>query len=222
MFGLPAMLLTLLLLFGSAIVASISFFTGRIDILAKVVKLSLVWGAAYLSLLIGTSTSSDKVVLEPGARKAFCGFHIDCHLGIRVTNAWRSSGLIADDPRREFLFVDIEVSSDAKQVPLRLRDPRFVVIAEDGRRFERALRIEHQVATRLGQAHSVEVPLPPDGVLVKTLIYEMPRDARNLRLHATNGEIGERFAELFLIGDEDSLFHEPVLLGLEETGAEST
>src|SRR5205814_7694235 len=42
------------------------------------------WSAAYTALLIGSSLLSHDDVLGPGQPKRFCGFYLDCHVGVAV------------------------------------------------------------------------------------------------------------------------------------------
>ena len=223
MSGLPAMLVTVLVFAALGLIATVSLLSRRLDILAKIVKISLVWAAAYLSLLIGAAGGSDEVVLEPGTRKSFCGAYVDCHLGVTVVGSWTSKDVVFDgvswSANGKFLFVDVEVSSDAGNTPLHLRYPRATVITENGNRYERSRNVEHKFATGIGQPHSLSSSLQPNGSITKTLVFDVPEDARNPRLHTTNGGFVERLVELFLIGDEDSLFHKPVLLGLAKNPA---
>jgi hypothetical protein len=221
MIGLPLLMVTVLLAAAAGLTAVACLLLGRYDIMARVVKVSVVGVAAYFSLLLGVSTGSKATVLEPGARKAFCGAYIDCHIGVTVVDSWRSTELISDDQSwsasGEFVFVDVEFSSDAMNYQFHLRNPEFTLVAVNGGRFERARHLEYEVASRLGQAQSLSTQLGPGESTRMTLVFEIPKDTSDLRLHATLGELGERFVELFLIGDEDSLLHRPVLLRLDET-----
>ena len=222
MTGLFLLFLTSAVFVIAAVIALFAFFAGRLDIFANVVKVCLVWAAAYFSLLIGASVSSEPVVLEPGERKMFCGAFLDCHLGVAVTKTWKSRTFSSESSEwisdGDFLFVEIEISNDAGEASLGLHAPRIDLVSADGRRFDRARHLAFELATQLGQPHSLSTPVRPHSTIRKTLVYNVPADVEHepLRLHATDGHLAERFVELFLIGDEDSLFHRPVLHDLSK------
>ena len=59
----------------------------------------------------------------------------------------------------------------------------------------------------LGDTVSLERKLGPGESLARRVVFDLPRGVRRPRLRFTEGYWIDRVIELFLIGDEDSLFH---------------
>lgn len=218
--GFSILLVTLAVLLLGAVSCMVALALGRLELVSNLIKVGVVWVIAYFILLIGTSTTSETVVLEPGDRKDFCGAYVDCHLGITVQDSWRSGDIITDHGRwsaeGEFVFVSVEVTNNSNDEPLTLYRPDLTLIDDQGNEYTREVDLEFKLASKLGDPASLQTIVPASGSVSKTLIFEVPDPGETLRLNATKGARRERLAELFLIGDDDSLLHKPVLLSLDE------
>ncbi|HYV98822.1 MAG TPA: hypothetical protein VE967_15310 [Gemmatimonadaceae bacterium] len=169
------------------------------------------WGAAYATLLVGTSLTSKPRVLSYGETKRYCGFYLDCHLHsavvgvdslrlIRTATAELTAGGL-------FFIVTVEVSSDARRAPIHFVDPRAVVRAADGRAFARSDMAERALAASGSPSTPIESVVNAGESFRTTLVFDVPADAKGLVLDLTDGYGIDRAIELLLVGDDDSLLH---------------
>lgn len=176
------------------------------------------WLAAYAAIVMIISLSSAGRVLELDEPKRFCGFYLDCHAIVTVRAVTRTPTLGEGDHQiraaGEFYVVTLEQSSDADNVPIGLAKPEAVVIDAEGQRYARSPTGEAALARVYGEQ-------PPLGRAVRTgeayatrLVFDLPADIRDPKLHVSERDLLARLSELFLIGDEDSLFHRPTLFRL--------
>jgi len=176
------------------------------------------WLAAYVATVVIVSLSSKERVLGLGEPNRFCGFYLDCHAMVMVREVERTPTL-GDGERQiraagEFYVITVERSSDADRVPIGLAKPEAVVIDAEGRRYRRSTLGEAALARVVGEQ-------PPLGRAVRTgeaystrLVFDLPANVHDPKLHVTERDLLARLTELFLIGDEDSLFHRPTLFRL--------
>lgn len=167
---------------------------------------ALIWAGAYLAILLTMSLTSRPRVLGLHEAKRFCGFYLDCHLGVSVEAVDTAQTSAAG--RR--WIVTVRVSSTALRARLRLHDVRAVVIDGQGRRFTRDTAAEQ----RLAGVASLERPLEPGESYTVRLVYDLPLDAAAPALAVTEGYAVDRLIELLLAGDEDSLLHATTTLRL--------
>jgi hypothetical protein len=153
----------------------------------------------YLGLLVITSLTSDERTLEPGARYAFCGFYLDCHLGVSVEQA-RTEPVRAGAGYR--YVVQLRFDSDARRARLTLRNPTLMLMDVRGRRF-------------LPVTNPANVTLNPGEVSRSELVFETPEPLQFPRLVVRQGPRLERLLETFLVGDADSILHQRVYLALD-------
>ena len=175
---------------------------------------ALIWAGAYLAILLTMSLTSQPRVLGHHEAKRFCGFYLDCHLGIAV-EAVDTVKTIGSGPTQlvaagRFWIVTVSVSSTALRAALRLRDARAVVTDGQARRFTRDSAAE----LRLDGVASLERQLGPGESYTVRLVYDLPVDAAAPTLAVTEGYAVDRVIELFLAGDEDSLLHARTTLRL--------
>ena len=219
MSGLILFVLTSVVLTASAVVAGVAYLDDRMDILARAARVGIVWSVAYASLLIGASTTSDQIVLAKGEKKVFCGVYLDCHLSVEVLDAWASQSVVFDDvihkANGKFIFVSMKASSSAVSDAIRFENAQIRVRDDAGNVFSRRLDLEYKLAMSLGQPYAPEPWIPRGTSSTMTLVFDVDREASNHFLDVTIGNGIDRLAETFLIGDEDSLLHQPVLLKLE-------
>lgn len=166
----------------------------------------------YAALLVGTSLASRETVLERGQRKAFCGFYLDCHLGVSVEGVETASALDGGIAvkRGRFIIVTLMVSSDALRARLKPYGLRAVLVDRGGRELPRDLAAE----AALGETGSLEREIGPGESYTRRLVYNLPEEAARPALLATEVAWPDRLIEWVLIGDEDSLLHKKTLLAL--------
>jgi hypothetical protein len=220
---LPGVALFAVTLLGLAagIVALISIARGRTRPAqrARARYIALVtgtWVAAYAAVLIVTSLASREHVLPVGETKRFCGFYLDCHMGVAVERVDTASsiGPPGDEMRAggTFYIITLRVSSDARRVPLRLDDPRVSIVDAEGFRYERSLDLERKLPSP--RLTDLEQPVSAGDSFSRVVVIDVPRGVRDPRLHVTMGGPLTRAVELVLIGDEDALLHAPTLHAL--------
>lgn len=206
--GILLVLFTAALVFGSAAVVLIALLRGRRPPLLRLALALGTWAAVYAIALVTTSLASAPRVLDVGGTKRFCGFYIDCHTHIAVAAIERLDRIGATDAGGVFYAVTLRVGSDAKKARLRLVGPDLSISDASARRFPRSPTGEAALAQARGPQRPLTDPLDPGDSYVTTVVFDVPRDARDARLHVTDGWWADRLIEFFLVGDEDSFLHE--------------
>jgi hypothetical protein len=87
--------------------------------------------------------------------------------------------------------------------------PEATMIDEGPRLFSRIEKAEEQLP--LGSKIPFNQPVQPNGSFEKEIVFDLTEPSQELNLSLTDTHGVNKFVELFLIGDEDSLFHEPKL-----------
>jgi len=176
----------------------------------------------YLATRVTVSAASQPQVLAPGEVKRFCGFYLDCHLGVSVDDVRTARSLGAPSQTvtatGTFRIVTLRISSDARRATLAPYGLLAVVVDEQGRRYPRDRAAERAL---LGPDadRPLEREVAAGDSYTRTLVFDLPADAARPALSVTQGALPDVLIEWFLIGDEDSLFHKPTLLGLAPIGA---
>lgn len=171
---------------------------------------------AYATILVATSVTSHERTLPLGETKRFCGFYLDCHMGVAVERVDTMSSI--GEPGNEiraggaFYVATLRVSSNAVRAPLRLESPRFVIVDREGFEYERLPPAEEKLAGAL--LADLEQTVAAGDSFTRTIVIDVPQGVRQPRLHVTMGGSLARLAELAIIGDEDALLHSPTLHAL--------
>ena len=150
-------------------------------------------------LLLGASLTSRERVLGLDEDKKFCGFYLDCHMQVAVTSVDTVRELGLRRANGLFYVVTLRVSSDAVRARLNLIAPRLVLSDSAGRTYDRVPNTTDMdaLAREIGPEESFQ----------STIVFDVPEDAADLRLHMSMGFWVDRLVEKFLIGDEDSVLH---------------
>jgi hypothetical protein len=174
----------------------------------------------YLMLLGGISFASSEKVLPVGGWKYFC--EMDCHLAYSVIGAQTAEALGPEMQqtvaRGKFVIVRIKTWFDERTIsehrgngPL-TPNPRKVFLVDDtGRRLEPS--IQGQAAfERLGNASTpLSAALRPGEFYTTNFVFDVPKDARDLRLQITEDDPETRL----VVGHENSLLHKKIYFGLD-------
>lgn len=224
----PGVLLLAVTLFGVVALGIVAFLArrrGRTHAAQSMFAVAAAWLAAYAALLIVTSLASSERTLALGETKRFCGFYLDCHMGVAVERVETTSrigeGSNALQAGGTFYIVTVRVSSDARRVPLDLERPRAVLVDVEGYQYERVHDAEDRLASDSAPV-DLEVRVEAGESFTRKLVFDVPRGVREPRLHVTEGSAIERALELAIIGDEDAMLHAPTLHALEPgTGVSS-
>jgi hypothetical protein len=217
------MALLALTLVGVGVAAAIGIYAGMTRqraLMRYVVLGAFGWLAVYFCLLLIVSIKSPQKVLGLNEEKRFCGFYLDCHLSASVVNVFKTKSLGKPGEQKTangtFYIVTVKISSDAKSATLQLADPVAKVVDEQGREYERALAAEAALEDAAGKAVALVQAVGPSGdFYMKDLVFDLPANVENPALTLTDAPWPDRLFELFIIGDEDSLFHRKSRFRLE-------
>jgi hypothetical protein len=152
----------------------------------------------YAALLGLVSLTSVERTLEPGTRYRFCGFYLDCHLGVSIEGA-RAEAAPSGTGHR--YVVQVRFESDAAAARLTVRNPTLRLTDASGRQYRPV-------------SHPASVTLRPGEAIQAEVVFETPGPLRSPRLLARQGPWIERLLETFLVGDVDSILHKRVYLAI--------
>ena len=171
---------------------------------------------AYATILVATSVTSHERTLPLGETKRFCGFYLDCHMGVAVERVDTMSSIGAPGNELQaggtYYVVTLRISSNAVRAPLRLERPRFVIVDREGFEYERLPAAEERLAGTVPA--DLEQTVAAGDSFTRTIVIDVPHGVREPRLHVTMGGSLARLAELAIIGDEDAVLHSPTLHAL--------
>jgi hypothetical protein len=220
--GVPLLALTMLGLLAAGIAAVFATLRGRTRVARSIVLVAAAWVAAYASLLVVTSIASRERTLAFGETKRFCGFYLDCHLGLSVdgTEIVKSimspSGPVTASGMFHVVRLRLHNSARNPVINMTLYEPIVKVVDAVGNQYPRATAAERA----LGSASTSAKPLPRETRVTHepayaTLVFDLPADVRDPRLLVTDGWVIDRALEFVLINDENSIFHSRTLLALD-------
>ena len=161
----------------------------------------------YLALLFAVSLRSQERVLGFNQPKAFCGFYLDCHRRVEVTDVARHGTQ---------WVVTVRYSSDAVRAPQPMRG-LAAKVRVGHRWFERDARAERA----LGSAGLPSVTLDPGEAFITRLVFDLPDDAEPL-LYVWDNLPASRLSEVLLVGDEDSFLHRRTFFALDPRAPTAT
>ena len=198
----------LLVLFYGAVCRS-SFFTR----LSRGSALTI--AAGYFILLGGFSFASSEEVLPPGRWKYFC--EIDCHLAYSLIGAQPAAALSPEmqqvTARGEFVVVRVKTWFDERTIsahrgngPLTPNSRKVILIDDAGRSFAPSPEGQTAFARPSGISTPLTQPLRPGESYTMDFVFDVPKDARELRLLITEDDPETRL----VIGQENSLLHKKI------------
>lgn len=178
--------------------------------------------AGYATLLLVASATSREQTLARGEVKWFCGFYLDCHLGLSVdgTETVKSimspSGPVTASGLFHVVRLRLHNSARNPAINMTLYEPVAKVIDASGNQYLRSSAAEHALAS----ASTTAKPLPREMRVTHeptyaTLAFDLPIDTVDPRLLVTDGWVIDRVLEFVLINDENSILHRKTLLALD-------
>jgi len=223
--------IVVLLFLGTVLLLGVSFlvlFYGaarRSSFFARLgVGAILTIAAGYLLLLTSVSFASSEKVLSAGGWKYFC--EIDCHLAYSLVGAQTAAALGPEMqqifPRGKFVVVRVKTWFDERTIsahrgngPLTPNARKVVLVDDTGRSY--ASSGESQAAlARLGNSSTaITEPLRPGESYTTDFVFDVPKDARGLRLLITEDDPETRL----VIGHENSLLHKKIYFALDSVPA---
>jgi hypothetical protein len=174
----------------------------------------------YFILLSGVSVASSEKTLPPGGWKYFC--EIDCHLAYSLIGAQTTAVLGPEieqvSAHGRFVVVRLKTWFDERTIsahrgnePLMPNRRKVVLVDDEGRSFEPSERGQ-AVLTRQGRASTpLTASLRPSESYTTDFVFEVPKDARRLRLLITEDDP----ETCLVIGHENSLMHKRIYFGLD-------
>jgi hypothetical protein len=219
-------LLTVLFTGFLALVALVAWKRKNQSTLRAAIGVGAVVLGVYSALLISAALASRERVLAAGEVKWFCGFYLDCHLGVSVakvesakTIAGTRSTVTAHDL---FMIVTLELHNSARNpnLDMTLFKPTAFIVDAGRNRYQRNAAAE-QAITGVGR---FEPPLEErmkvgHSPVQATLVFDVPADAKSPKLSLDEGFFLDRLIELVLVNDDNSLFHKPTFLALSDEDA---
>jgi len=202
--GRLAFFALLLVLAAGGLAALIALASGRAATARR--ALLAVAGASglYLIALIAASVSSREVVLPVGTEKSICG--LDCDLHFSVVSARRVPDALAIVPAHTRWWVEVRARSDAKRVAMDLAPFQVLAVDDRGANFPSIDPMSGAYRRR-----PFAGALAPGRTDTLRLAFDVPDRTIHPRLLVTEADPVSRF----VLGDEASLFHRPILFALE-------
>jgi hypothetical protein len=167
---------------------------------------------AYLAGVLVASAGSQEQTIAQGDTKWFCGFYLDCHLGMsvegtdRVTSIPSASGTLNATGSFHIVTVKLENSAKNPNVDMLLYQPIAKVVDAAGNEYKRSAAAEAAIGTTRPPALGAETKVRHEPVLA-TMVFDLPPNIQQPRLMVSEGWLVDRIIELGLIGDENSIFH---------------
>jgi hypothetical protein len=176
--------------------------------------------AGYFLLLSGVSLASSEQNLPPDGWKYFC--ELDCHLAYSLVGAQTAAALGPEtqqvSAQGKFVVLRVKTWFDERTIsahrgngPLAPNRRKVLLVDDTGRSY--ALSPEGQAAfARLGQNSTpLTQPLRPGESYTTDLVFDVPKEARGLRLLITEDDPETRF----VIGHENSLLHKKIYFAVD-------
>jgi hypothetical protein len=219
--------IVVLLFLGTVLLIAASFLIllyGAVRRSAFLARLGL--GAAvtiasgYFILLTGVSFASSEEVLPAGGWKYFC--EINCHLAYSLMGAQTAAVLGPEmqqvSARGEFVVVRVKTWFDERTIsthrgngPLTPNARKVILVDDSERRFALSPEGQTAFARLIGDSTPLTRPLRPGESYTTDFVFDVPRDARGLRLLITENDPETRL----VIGHENSLLHKKIYFGLD-------
>lgn len=176
--------------------------------------------AGYFLLLTGVSLASSEETLPPDGWKYFC--EIDCHIAYSLVGA-ETAGTLGPEMQQtsakgRFVVLRLKTWFDEGTIsphrgngPLTPNRRRVLLVDETGQSYAPSAEGQAAVA-RLGQS---SMPLAkavrPGESYTTDLVFDVPNDARRLRLLVTEDDQETRF----VIGHENSFLHKKIYFDVD-------
>jgi len=219
--------IVVLLFLGSAMLIGISvlvLFCGAVCRSSLLAKLgggtALTVAAGYFLLLGGVSLASSEKVLAPGGLKYFC--EIDCHLAYSVEGVQTAAALGPELQQiiahGKFIVVRVKTWFDERTIsarrdnsPLTPNRRKVFLVDDAGRSFAVSLDGQSKLNSSGSNSTPLSHPLRPGESYTTDLVFDVPSDARGLRLLIAEDDPETRL----LIGHENSLLHKKIFLDVQ-------
>ena len=216
----PVLLLTVLAVLASLAAAVMAFAAKRRRAALLALAAGAIVSACYTAALLAVSVGSVTERLPLGDVKRFCGFYLDCHVGVSVVAVEQrdrladSTGTVLATPVGRFWLVRVRISSNARAATLGAVEPLIEVIDSAGTHFAPSPDGQRALIALHGPQPALAGPLAPNGARDRWFAFDLPAAVRTPALWVKDDLGATHVEEKILIGDEDAVFHAPVLLAL--------
>lgn len=217
------LLLTLMAIGGAAIIAFLAYRRHNPNVMRTFAGGAAIIALAYGGGVIAASAASNEQIVEPGDTKWFCGFYLDCHLGMSVERSEKLAALPTASgtvkPAGSFQVLTLRLHNSAKNpnIDMLLYRPDARIIDALGNEYTRSAAGEAALvgSTRPAAigAETKVTHTPVDA----TIVFDLPANIQQPRLQVSEGWIVDRIIELGLINDENSIFHKRSFFALDGT-----
>jgi hypothetical protein len=219
--------IVVLLFLGTIFILGISLlvlFYGAVRRSAFFAKLGagavLTIAAGYLLLLSGISLASSEQTLPPDGWKYFC--EIDCHIAYSLVSVQTAATLGPELQQTaahgKFLVLHLKTWFDERTIsahrgngPLTPNRRSVVLVNDTGRRYEPSLEGQFALARTGDLSTAMTQALRPGESYITDLVFDVPSNARGLRLLITEDDPETRF----VIGHENSLLHKKIFFDVD-------
>jgi hypothetical protein len=113
-----------------------------------------------------------------------------------------------------YYVIRLKVSSDARRATLHLGRPTVQVVDSEGISYARVESAERALARESGDSLPLTRAVAAGESSFYNLVFDLPREIREPRLHVSDPTGVDRVLEGILIGDDDSILHRPTTLAL--------
>jgi len=219
--------IVVLLFLGAMFVMGISLlvlFYGAVRRSAFFAKLgggaAITIAAGYFLLLAGVSLASSEQTLPPDAWKYFC--EIDCHLAYSLVSAQTAAALGPElqqtTAHGKFVTLRVKTWFDERTIsaqrgsgPLTPNRRRTFVVDDTGRSYEPSPEGQFALSRSGNRSVAMVQSLRPGESYITDLVFDVPKNARGLRLLLIEDDPETRF----VIGHENSLLHKKIYFDVE-------
>lgn len=195
----------------------ISLFVKKYKLTIFAIGAAALLFVTYFAILLSYSYASRTTYLPQNFPKKFCGFYFGCHLQASVSGVRTAKEIGGVKAQGIFYIVKIKISNDSENKPLSMSAPEATMIDEGPRLYSRIEKAEEQLSS--GSKIPFNQTVQPNGSFEKEIVFDLTEPAQELNLSLTDTRGFNKFVELFLVGDEDSLFHEPTLFIIKNNTA---
>jgi len=182
-------------------------------------------GAALLALIyaggvITASAASAEQTIAAGDTKWFCGFYLDCHLGLSVERTETTTSLAGPrgpvPAKGAFRVITLRLHNSAKNPNLDMLfyRPNARIVDASGRTYARSPEAEAALPGDRPPALAAETSVGHEPVEA-TIAFDLPANVQQPRLMVSEGWFAARVIELGLINDENSIFHKRTFMALD-------
>ena len=176
----------------------------------------------YASILFGLSLASRDVEITQGAWKYFC--ELDCHIAYAIGGMYVVTRVGPEtqsvSANGQFAIVQIKTWFDPATIspqrgdgPLTPNGREIILVDDRGRKFAPSAKGEPVLATARLHSTPLRTSLRPGESYVSYVVFEIPEDARGLKLLLTSSDT----EGALLWGDESSPLHRKAYFALPRT-----